>query len=444
MPKQSGKLSYLLDKHTNRNINLEKQRKAERAAEKRKQGKALKNLENRLEQLGAVDGEDEDEDLNEERASESQEFEEFGNNGELVRKGNLPDSVDKEGDEGNDENALKNSPDAQRQDGTAIEDSADAASAAESQSEQDSEPDIPLSDLATPSPNRSDQASDAEDDDIIPHQRLTINNTAALNQALSRIRLPLDDLPFSHHQSITSTNPTASEIPDVDDDLARELAFYAQSLDAVQSARDMLVKETVGAKGSAKEAPFTRPADYFAEMVKGDEHMRRIKGKTLEEAAGKKASADAKRQRELKKFGKAVQVEKMKERAKGKKEMLEQVNLLKRKRKGAGISGGEDAGEGNFDVAVEEAKEAKEAERRGGGRAGGRAKTRDGAPSAKRQKKNEKFGFGGKKKYSKSGDAISSADMRGFSAKRMKAGTRPGKSGGGAKRLGKSRRAKLK
>ena len=64
----------------------------------------------------------------------------------------------------------------------------------------------------------------------------------------------------------------------------------------------------------------------------------------------------------------------------------------------------------------------------------------------KRQKKDQKFGFGGKKRFAKSGDAASTADMRGFSASRMKGGgsgaTRArGGSGRGAKRLGKSRRA---
>lgn len=56
-------------------------------------------------------------------------------------------------------------------------------------------------------------------------------------------------------------------------------------------------------------------------------------------------------------------------------------------------------------------------------------------PNIKRQKKNEKFGFGGKKRHSKSGDAMSTADMRNFSVKKMK---------GGSKRLGKSKRAAAK
>jgi hypothetical protein len=75
---------------------------------------------------------------------------------------------------------------------------------------------------------------------------------------------------------------------------------------------------------------FSRPADYFAEMVKSDEHMGKIKQKLIDEAAGKKASAEARKQRDLKKFGKQVQVAKMQERAKEKRDTMEQINLLKR------------------------------------------------------------------------------------------------------------------
>ncbi len=70
-----------------------------------------------------------------------------------------------------------------------------------------------------------------------------------------------------------------------------------------------------------------------------------------------------------------------------------------------------------------------------------------GPSSAKRQKKDSKYGFGGKKRFGKSGDAMSSGDLSSFSAKRMKSGggSRGGPAGGGAKkgakpRLGKSRR----
>ncbi len=154
--------------------------------------------------------------------------------------------------------------------------------------------------------------------DILPHQRLTINNTAALTQALKRIALP-SNLPFSAHQSITTSEPVA--ISDVNNDLTRELAFYKQSLDAANDARTRLKEEGV---------PFSRPTDYFAEMVKSDEHMGKIKSKMVDEAADKKAAADARKQRDLKKFGKQVQVAKLQERDKAKRDTLDKINLLKR------------------------------------------------------------------------------------------------------------------
>lgn len=86
-----------------------------------------------------------------------------------------------------------------------------------------------------------------------------------------------------------------------------------------------------------------------------------------------------------------------------------------------------------FDIDVDSAPaKSRSGRERGGGHSG--------APNAKRQKKDSKFGFGGKKRFSKSGDAESSADMRGFSNARMK-GKGGGGGGGAKKRPGKSRRA---
>lgn len=178
-------------------------------------------------------------------------------------------------------------------------------------SDAEDEEDIPLSDL---------EDVDQEDkEDVIPHQRLTINNKAALTTALKRIALPLKTLPFTDHQSLTTAEPVT--ITDVSDDLNRELAFYQQCLSAVREARTRL---------RAEGAPFTRPTDYFAEMVKADEHMAKVKGKLVEAAAGKKAAAEARKQRDLKKFGKQVQVSKLQERAKDKTATLDKMKALKR------------------------------------------------------------------------------------------------------------------
>lgn len=183
----------------------------------------------------------------------------------------------------------------------------------EDDDEEDDE-DIPMSDL--------EDLPDEEKEDMIPHSRLTINNTTALLASLNRIAIPTDkSVPFATHQVIVSAEPTADGIEDIQDDLKRELAFYAQSLDAAKRARALLKAEGV---------PFSRPTDYFAEMVKDDGHMEKVKAKLVEDASAKKASADARKQRDLKKFGKQVQVAKLQERQKEKRETLEKIQTLKR------------------------------------------------------------------------------------------------------------------
>lgn len=298
--------------------------------------------------------------------------------------------------------------------------------------EEEEEEDIPLSDL-----------SDEEREDVIPHQRLTINNSAAINTSLKRVSFITSQTPFSEHNSLVSQEPI--EVPDPNDDLNRELAFYKVCQSAAITARGLLKKEGV---------PFTRPADYFAEMVKSDEHMGRIKKKLYDEAASKKASADARKQRDLKKFGKQVQVAKLQQRHKDKRETLEKINALKKSEswillvppifsigsplkpiliyisfteRKTDSSGPTDDSKDLFDVAIDDAAKPTTAGNKRGRKDGN-------APSAKRQKKNDKFGFGGKKRHMKSGDAVSSGDLSNFSAKKMK--------GGASKRPGKSKRAK--
>lgn len=196
-----------------------------------------------------------------------------------------------------------------------VEEEGETLGAAGSDDDEDEddeeEDDIALSDI--------ESLADEDKADLIPHQRLTINNTSALTAALTRIKLPYSKLAFSEYMSLTTDEDV--EIADVDDDLNRELAFYKQSLSAVKDARGLLKKEG---------APFSRPADYFAEMVKDDEHMGKIKQKLIDEAAGKKAAAEARKQRDLKKFGKQVQVAKIQERAKEKRDTMDKISQLKR------------------------------------------------------------------------------------------------------------------
>ncbi|KAI0201253.1 eukaryotic rRNA processing protein EBP2-domain-containing protein [Astrocystis sublimbata] len=266
-----------------------------------------------------------------------------------------------------------------------------------------------------------------EREDLVPRTRININNTAGLLNALKRFAIPVDadSAFFTAHQSLVSTEAAETVIgEDLQDDIKRELAFYAQALDAAKRGRSLL---------KAAGVPFSRPTDYFAEMVKDDGHMEKVKAKLVEEASSKKASAEARKLRDLKKFGKQVQVAKLQERSKEKRETLDKIKNLKRKRS---ETGGGDLGEREadlFDVGVDNELKSYNA-----GNKGGRGGERGGRQVGKRQKKDEKFGFGGKKKYSKSGDATSSGDLSGFNARSMKGGPKgklPKTS-----RLGKSRR----
>ncbi|TQS32793.1 hypothetical protein Golomagni_06879 [Golovinomyces magnicellulatus] len=175
-------------------------------------------------------------------------------------------------------------------------------------------------------------------------------------------------------------------------------------------------------------------------MVKTDEHMERIRQKLLDETAAIKASEAAKKQRELKKFGKKVQVEKLQERIRNKKQLNERIAGLKRKH------GDVDDDEDQFDVRLEEAigdKPKQAQQQRKGREASSKAKM-------PRTARDAKYGFGGKKKYSKSNTAESTNDFgsgptrgaRGSKPKISgKAGFRPKQKSGAAKRPGKARRA---
>ena len=69
-------------------------------------------------------------------------------------------------------------------------------------------------------------------------------------------------------------------------------------------------------------------------MVKSDAHMERIRQRLLDEKATIKKSEDKRREREGKKFGKQVQIEKLKEREQSKKDMEERLRSLKRSKFG--------------------------------------------------------------------------------------------------------------
>ncbi|KAF8230045.1 eukaryotic rRNA processing [Tricholoma matsutake] len=275
--------------------------------------------------------------------------------------------------------------------------------------EQRDEQDIALDDV------------ESVDDDAVPRQKIEIDNEVALERIRETIQLG-PSLPWT--ETLTLLYPQTINV-DVDDDLNRELSFYKQALHSANEARALAAK---------LKFPFTRPADYFAEMVKSDLHMERIRQRLLDESATIQKSELKRKEREGKKFGKQVQVEKLKEREKSKKDMEEKLKSLKRKRKDVldNMQGEDDA----FDIAVEDAISDRPAKR---GRGGGRGITRE--------VRNRKYGFGGAGRRSKQNTEESTdnfgTDSRGGrrgSVRSRRGGARGGMRGRANQRPGKARR----
>jgi rRNA-processing protein EBP2 len=193
--------------------------------------------------------------------------------------------------------------------------------------------------------------------------------------------------------------------------------------------------------------PFTRPDDFFAEMVKTDAHMERIRQRLLDESAGIAQSEARRREREGKKVGKQVQLEKLKERERNKKDMEERLKGLKRsgslslspsffllhlsdfyniEHKGALDNAKMD--DDAFDIAVEDAIADRPAKRARGGKSGG----------LPRHVRDKKFGFGGRGKRDKQNTRSSTDDFVGSR------GTGGNGRGGRSHRPGKSRRVAAK
>ena len=234
------------------------------------------------------------------------------------------------------------------------------------------------------------------------------------------------DLPFRQTLSIVSSVAMTETVEkhDVHDDLKRETAFYQQAQNAVAAARQIL---------DAKKVPYLRPDDYYAEMVKSDGHMQRIRDSLLFEQKKMKAFEQRKRNVQQKKFGKRLQAEKQIAKAAEKRATLEAIKQI-RKRRGQNNEGG---GGDQFDIQLETETEAAALRQQRGGwvhdrmeKGGGRGANINSqtGKSFKRSAKDAKYGFGGGgRKGGRSKRNNESADDAGNYGKRSKHSQRPGK-----------------
>nr|ACO10230.1 Probable rRNA-processing protein EBP2 homolog [Caligus rogercresseyi] len=184
----------------------------------------------------------------------------------------------------------------------------------------------------------------------------------------------------------------------IHNDFKREMIFYRQAQAAVLEAIPRLRSMGV---------PTQRPSDYFAQMLKADAHMNKIREKLLSKQVVEERIEKVRKLRELKKYGKQVQVEVQQKRHKEKREMLEEVKKFRK---------------GKIDTLdfLEE-----------GGSGGKKKSKKSSSVDMKNKFKDKKFGFGGKKRGTKMNTKDSTNDFKpprsGGAKKKGAAAKRPGK-----------------
>lgn len=226
-------------------------------------------------------------------------------------------------------------------------------------------------------------------------------------------------------------------------DLKREVAFYNHAKASVLVAKAAL---------AAASVPYKRPSDYFAEMLKSDAHMSRVKDKLIFETKKMGAVEERKKSVAHKKVAKQVQAATLKDRSDAKKDTLAAVSAWKKQRKGTSSA------LPSSDLAAAQKREARDEAALEtilkGSHGAAMKRKREERPSdgltrksRQRQAKDGKFGSGNKGKLAKQNDRKSTRDDKSFSRARNNSDVNASKSKGVAKsktaaRPGKARREK--
>lgn len=207
------------------------------------------------------------------------------------------------------------------------------------------------------------------------------------------------------NKKLPQYNP--SEDP-VLNDFRRETMFHRQAQGAVIDGIARLKK--LGLRT-------IRPDDYFAEMVKTDDHMQKVRENLMKKQFETQRSEKVRQLRTQAKVGKQMQIEATLKKHAEKRQMLEEI---KKYRKGK-------RQDLNF---LDDKKTSQKSLKK--------------KSEAKMKIKNKKFGFGGKKKDSKRNTKVSSADVSDYRRPFKPGGKRKKGSQGQGNRPGKNRRQKMK
>lgn len=237
-------------------------------------------------------------------------------------------------------------------------------------------------------------------------------NKEGIESCIKQIALPSD---FHWIESLTVTTAEPFVLENLNDDLKRESLFYEETLAGVKTALARMDEAGI---------PYQRPTDFYAEMVKPDSHMNRVKDALLREKKKMAVVQNRKQQREQQKMAKQVQAERIKQKGAGKREAKATLEALKAKK-----------GRNQTEMRVPRTMLTASLKEKQAMVEASKKPTKN----RKRQAADKKYGFGGKKKRLKSNTAESLDDApfpvrqnksRGPNTKRIKMSKgqkRPGK-----------------
>lgn len=279
-------------------------------------------------------------------------------------------------------------------------------------------------------------ASDSSDagDDIAAQRKAELErvqktlaaNGKALRVVGDEMSAAHSAMPWSETFTVVPSNPMPfggadGSALDVHDDLKREVAFYNTAMEGVIEARALCERSGI---------PFRRPDDFFAEMVKTDDHMAKVKDRLIFETKKMEAFEQRKSNKEQRLRAKEARANKAIEKARAKKDHMKAVD-----------DWAKDAAANRIPGAIRDDDDYQLSRVSGGG-----------GPNKKRERADAKYGHGGKRGRFKQNDAKTLNDMSGFnprgnfggigtkSGKHKSGGGDGGAGGGSAKRKGKRAR----
>lgn len=107
----------------------------------------------------------------------------------------------------------------------------------------------------------------------------------------------------------------------VDNDFRREGLFLKQAEAAINACLPKIKNFGIATQ---------RPEDYFAQMAKSDDHMKRVRENLLSKHAEMEKREKVRKLREMKKMGKQIQVEVEKKKQQAKKKLKDSIKKFKK------------------------------------------------------------------------------------------------------------------